>query len=243
MRGCVYTGQHYDQCLRDRVFGGKAECDGCLRVPAAHGVMVCQDDWNRYLGVLQVAPDLVTFLRTVIDPTKAVRYGERVSTSKPDAPAPMDVSAVDAVNEIVNTIIGQAEWHGDERTYGRWSVGVPAGATGVEVHDQVGPACAYLTDHAAEVLNSASAGDTVRVLLDDGVWTVERALARWPHAAWAVDPYQVSMPCLSCERRTVLAYPASIPGFPTNYRCLACGWAPSDADHSTVAAYLEGEPA
>ncbi|WP_143822598.1 hypothetical protein [Mycetocola reblochoni] len=238
VRGCTIPGEHTAQCLRDRVLSGAAECAGCLPVMARPGVLVCQQDWDRFIGGLEIVADLVAHLRTVIDPMKAAQYGERVSTSRVHAPAPLDLNAVDAADQITQTVIGQAEFHGDETEYHGWRDHVPAGASAELAYMYVGSAAEYLIYHAHTILNGRFAADTINTILYGRGWTIHRATERWPRTQ---KPYIAEPPCPSCGMKTIIATPPPIPGDPTSYECRSCPWAHNTQDDA-MTAYLEGEP-
>lgn len=90
--GCGQRGEHTDNCP------DPAECWGCLPRPAEYGTL-CMPCHGRLTRNLYSAPDLVTHLRTLLEPA-LIQQGDGMPHGESELPIPVNAGAIDAADEI-----------------------------------------------------------------------------------------------------------------------------------------------
>lgn len=225
IRGCTVAGEHYAACE-------SKDCAGCVVVPAADGMLICQQCFRRLRRHLEDAAESVAMLRSKADPQRSTWNLDRVRSSSggPEMPAPIAADLVDATRDVVGTL----------RSWARFvdplfvTAGVRAlqpGADSEEAFDDV-DACAQAV---LEELPRLANRPEIRTLAD-AVLTVHAGEPDW----WSVADVQVRMPaddrprwmphpCVRCDLRTVKILPPRR-GRARRYLCTTCGWEGNDTD-------------
>lgn len=254
IRGCTIKGKHLSTCddvtpegrLLRAIFGNHLPpCTGCLPFRAAEGTLLCARDLSRLRENLDKVPDLCALLRSMVDPLKATAYDADKGTGskQTEAPAPMNLGALDAASEVAEIVAGWADYFGDDVP--SWLLdGFPSWVDSELAHEIIERHSSFLVDNMA----SAVAKDDAVLLVWDVVcghpprelpdaWTIQKALDRFPmydRATWAHAP----CPNTACNMRTIRVTPPSKEGELTRYLCTNCGWAPSPREHETWDAYF-----
>lgn len=259
IRGCVYPGYHLRTCdeasaegrLLHAIFGGRVKrCEGCQPVPTTAGSLLCRKDHERLVETLDLVPDLCAYLRSIVDPLRATAYDDAkgFGSKAVEAPAPLNLAALDAASEVVEIVAGWAKWFGSVETAMRLADGFPSWVGSEVAHLASKVAVDYLIENLIE--GQHIAGDPM--ILDiyavvcgyppksdqtKDSWTVRKALDRFPTAdrsSWAKQP----CPNESCGQRSVRVTPPNREGEPTRFRCKACGWSPVAAEADVWAEYF-----
>ncbi|MDT0118194.1 hypothetical protein Q9R20_14520 [Microbacterium sp. PRF11] len=171
---------HFADCM---VYDGKEyafPCDGCAAEPTVGGTLVCARCRGRFRFALREVADLVGRMRSLVDPTSAIVYGDRArrtGSSSPGAPAPVGADLIDACDAVQKGL-----W--------RWS---PSGgwprSDAAEAFEDAEEAAAGILAHLDSWLADEDDVYSLYALLlerhpvdDDGVrvaWSVQDALDKW----------------------------------------------------------------
>lgn len=113
VRGCTVDGEHLADCPhRDTDHEhDDCGCDGCLPVEAADGVL-CRRCASRTRKALFDAAEVVAWLAENVTPSGVFEEDQRVTGSR-EAPAPLDVTAVDLIDRIVTPLASWAVTHAE----------------------------------------------------------------------------------------------------------------------------------
>ncbi|MBY0687007.1 hypothetical protein [Microbacterium marinilacus] len=220
IRGCGVRGEHYASCP---AYGHETHeaCDGCVPREARDGALVCHRCYGRLYRRLELVPDLLEHLRTMVHNVGRAKEYTHVPRAgrggNGNAPASSDM--LDASRDLL-TSIGVTD--------------TTASTTPEETRQAaVGHVGAILAGFDA-IANDAEAFTTwwavvmpVELPEYPEFWTVTRALARWPledrtRRAWH--------PCAECDLLTVLIHPPRHPGAPVWYICESCAFQRNDSD-------------
>lgn len=224
-------GEHYAAC--PSAFGGDGQCRGCVPREAVGSSLICGRCFHRVRGLIEATPDMLTHLRSMIDPLKGTDYSrEQGGGARTHAPAPVPVELLDAADYITTVL-----WSAVEVIEGRMPVGrmqVPVRAGVVVMHDFAAHAARVILDalprlsERPEVVPFADAVIGRPASRDE--WTLRTIFERW---SLREDPWWAAQPCPvpACGLRAVKVTPPELPGDQTRYECVKCGWvAPDDED-------------
>lgn len=231
IRGCTRKGEHWASCPD---YGREdGDCRGCVQSEARDGVLLCERCYRSLRRYLEDAADLVGHLRSIADPTKATPFDRiRVSSSRPDLPAPVAADLIDASDDIVRTMRAWALFvqFGEEHPWR--AEGLEAGIDAAAAWEDVN-GCAEVILFDLDQL----ANDSHQVVaLCDGVivvhagdpdsWSIADAAVRYP-----LDdaPRWAPAPCPDCDLMAVRIQPSRRS---TRYRCstIGCGWEATSLD-------------
>lgn len=204
---------HYAECPS---FGPKGDrsCPGCVEPePARDGALICDRCYRRLRFHLDEAPDVVTHLRTRADPMKSGWNfdREKVSSSRPELPAPVAAELLDASDDIMRTL---REWALFVQFPGQgWrAAGLEAGISAEDAHDDARACVDVLLDAFDRLVNVTEVEQLAEAVLtrhdrraDVPWWSVADALAKWPlddRPRWAASP------CPRCDKRVVRVVPS-----------------------------------
>lgn len=230
IRGCTVADLHYATCPDYGNPDGK--CRGCVAVEARDGVLLCDRCYGRLRRRFEVVPDLIAHLRSLADPLKATRY-DRVLVQgggPTEAPAPVAADLLDACTDIMR-IIGAGA--------------LPPGTPAARAYTRVMWTIGALLESFDYIANDAEAIEAWWPLMmshelaeDPDVWTVGRALARWPledRKKWAKQP------CPECGLRAVKITPPRHRLARTWFVCESCGWRKTEKDDDGLWAAAFGQ--
>ena len=209
LSGCTIRGQHSTTCAVD-------PCTGCLPRPATPPRKVCDTCRSRLAGAIARTPALIDHLRSMIEPGAAggEKQGKRGKSDAP--PAPLNVSAMSAADDIVAMLAHWADWITSRRDLAasrgvlRGDHGQAVGLPGLRQPDL--RVCALLAAHLDWALQQDEAGEMVGEITT----LVHTTEARWPTddtGAWS------QVRCPECGSKSVHVGP---PGGKYMPRHIAC---------------------
>lgn len=255
VRGCVHRGKHTALCNRPSIdtpegrllaaiFGDQAEpCEGCEPREAYEGALICERCIRKTRRALEDAADLCGHLRTLIDPRKAQVFDrENVNAGKAvDAPAPMNVSMVDAADQVIITLTWWAAYYGDVEDYRTVSSGFPSWITPEDTFDISDLPAQFLIAQLPTIANDAAVkGFTEKVIgwPAGDEWSIAKAVKRFPMDQQA---FYSKKPCPKCKTRMVWVTPARRFGGKVRYECRnpECEWSPTVMEHLVWVEYFE----
>lgn len=236
--GCVRRGQHRPEC--DAV-----ECEGCVSRPAEWG-RLCMKHWSWLNRDLASCAELVLQVRTVVVPGP-VGDDSRVSGGKQTPPAPADVSAIDAADEVFALLVGAGSAMAE--ALHRPAPPAPAGVwrSGAVVHGL--PAClspeaasavvdrvvAWWRSHLEELAGQVDIVDVGPELHE----LVGRVRRRWPEAERA--RHLPGTPCRECDLLDMWWTPPPQVGWPVTVECHSCGYVAPESDLHRLTRLVEFE--
>ncbi|MEV8269136.1 hypothetical protein AB0P19_02240 [Microbacterium oleivorans] len=224
---------HFSMCPS---FGTSTDtsCSGCVPVAARDGVLICERCYRSIRRLVDDAPDLLAHLRSIADPTKARVYDRvLVQSSRPEYPAPVDASVLDASNDIAVTLRNWADRvaNPNDDVFDRH---LQAGIDAASAHDDA-RACADLilseldaiANDKHQVLALADALMSRSETSSPAFWSIADVATRW-----AIDdrPRWAEAPCPACDLMTVRVMPSRRRGGRTRYICRECEWEADDLD-------------
>ncbi|MEB0201988.1 hypothetical protein QN354_09490 [Cryobacterium sp. 5I3] len=229
-------GEHFAACADYGVTIG-ATCRGCVPSEAREGALICGRCYAAVKRNVVAAPDVIALIRSQADPLKAAVYDrEMVTGSRGDsAPAPVQSDLIDAADDIIRTLRGWSYYAAVGEFTSRVA-GLAPGADAEEAHDAaldetwaILASLDGLANDAGQVQALCTAFIDLPPAEHSGVWTIERAIRRWPLADRA---YYAAQPCpvYACGIRAIRVTPPRRAGGDTRYLCAACGWEKHDYD-------------
>ncbi|HLS02410.1 MAG TPA: hypothetical protein VK054_10605 [Beutenbergiaceae bacterium] len=208
--GCTSRNRHNPECQAQEV-----GCTGCRPRPAEYGLL-CRRCHFQLSENLIDAPGLIKHLRAQIFPSNQTTTDTPFITGTKTPPAPADLSAIDAADELHATLISWAllvqEEHpaglrGPTMTGTQWaSADRPIGA---HTRADITPVTQWLLTHLQWIEKQDWAGEIATDLQNHR----NTALARWP---LETRPRPVTViPCPACDRLSLIYQP------PTTWRAQA----------------------
>lgn len=206
--GCTLRDKHHTTCSDDT-------CRGCLPRPVTPPLRVCDTCRSRLAGAIGRTPPLITHLRAMIEPGAAPRPD--TPQGKRDAPpAPLNVAAMSAADDLVALLVHWADWITTRRDIAavrgvlRGDLGQGIGLPGLRQPDL--RVCALLVAHLDWGLEQPEAGEMVGEITA----LVHTTEAKWPTddgGAWS------QVRCSECGSKSVYVGP---PGGKYMPRHIAC---------------------
>ena len=236
--GCTIRDEHLTDC-------DDPGCRGCLPRPAASGSTVCLATGGRLIDALTRSPALAEHIRTMVPPgSPAPSEAVIKHTKAPEAPAPLNVTAVADVDDLhaalcswtvrvieESRMVGPL-WSGSDvrpaskrRIYGEVAY-TDARVTGLQGNDTTPTwrVAVWLLRHREWVLNRDWTPDMVAEITD----LVDVLAARWPVE---VRPARLPVRCIGCGQRALTRWPPAAPGLPVIIRCDTCDEAITETDY------------
>lgn len=185
-------------------------CVGCQPREADHDSWLCRRDTGRIRRSLIEAPELVAWVASNVEPGQQARDDARVAGSR-EAPAPLNVAALDAVDRVVTVLVELADQHADHvgvslpnldgaRTTVRGQVDRVTGAKSAQAaYVLVDRLCAWHLGYLASITRQP----------DASVWwqVVEATADAWRKFPAAPRAKRIPIPCPECDRLTLYMPP------------------------------------
>lgn len=245
VRGCAVRGVHFAACP-DFGDDGPGLCDGCVPAEGRDGSWLCSRCYFRLRRMISEAPDIVGYLRSKADPSKAMVYDRIiVSGSKPDNSEPVDPLLTNASGDIIRVLRDWAELadgtnsgyrlepgagadlaHDVAERFVRVLLTVPEKQKTSPFHDIVSGELAEEMYDAVLIRHIAPPDEWS----PNEYWSVADAASRWP---FDDKPRRATVPCPDCDTKSIRIYPPRRRGGAFHYVCeeAGCGWEiGSDAD-------------
>lgn len=235
--GCVVRDRHVAECE-------DPDCTGCQPSVADRG-RLCPRHWAWLNRDLSMCAELVLQVRESAVSMNAHAQEDRVRSGGQARPAPVDVSAVDACDELIALLVSASESIADQ-------LGVPAPSPAhvwraghvvqgfVSVSPRVAAAVtagvvSWWRDRLEEI---ASLDD----VLDVGpeLHEIVRAVkARWP--AVERSRHLPGTPCRGCDLMDLWWTPPNGVGWPITVECHSCGYVAPEEDLVRLTKLVEFE--
>ena len=236
--GCTIRRRHLADCGTEDGDTTADACPGCLPRPASDGSTVCIVCDGRWTDALTRAPELVTHIRSLIEPGSAgPSEAQWKHTKGAAAPAPLNVAAVSDADDLHAVLASWAarvvdesgmhgpHWSGSDvrpasrrRTCGGVAyedarvVGLTAGTDGAATREVAG----WLLTHRAWILSR----EWVPVMVQEVSRMVGQLRARWPVEE---RPARLPIRCPECGQRALTRYAPREAGWPSTITCDECG--------------------
>ncbi len=222
--GCTLRGRHLDDC------GDPEQCRGCLPALAADGLQVCDRCHTRLRHALATAPSLVMHLREHVEPGATVRDDQPHAKGKKAPPAPLNVEALSAADDLHAELASWAllvmeerhvtgpDWTGSDirpASKRHTSAGViydDARVVGVSDWSATLTLSRWLTPHTEWMARQEWAAD-VCAEVPQQVYTL---LARFPMEQ---RPVYLPVPCPACGCQTLRRHAPRDAGLPVTVAC------------------------
>jgi hypothetical protein len=195
---------------------------------------LCLHCRTRLVRAINVARDLIVHLRVLVDPmsTRTVKAGrdDIAHPKKPEAPAPLNLVAIDAADLIfadlvtwTQTACDVLEMSGPEMPR-VWRTAASHGdAVGLVAHstgEEVGPVINWLRTHLDLIVQHDLSAEMITGQ-ESIASIIERALCAFPMED--KPEYLPKVRCLSCDRQTVRLLPPETKGGASVLHCTGCG--------------------
>lgn len=237
IRGCSTRNLHFADC--DNYGGADPQgCRGCVPAEAREGMLICGRCYSKLRHHLDVVPDLIALIRTEADPLKSGWNFDKELVGGghgANAPAPVPSDLIDAANDLEELLRGWAA-HAAKQSVSliiRWGGIFRAGIASDDAYDMAKGWADTILEALPELANDPELITQLCAAVIDPppaewseVWTVTRAMARWPldpRARWS------SHECPECGLRAVKITPPRRRFAQVRYSCAKCEWG-RDAD-------------
>lgn len=173
LTGCTIRGRHFAAiCPGD-------PCGGCSPRPVTPPATVCDACRGRLAGAINRAPALIHHLRSMVEPG-ATPAGGGARGKSPAAPAPLNVAAMSAADDVTALLVHWADWITSRRDIAavkgvlRGDNGQCVGLLGLREPDL--RVCALLLAH----LDWATCTDEAGEMVSEITRLVRTTESRWP---------------------------------------------------------------
>ena len=243
--GCTIRGEHLADCDTPDGDDSPDACRGCLPRPAADGSTVCLACAGRLIDALTRTPGLAEHVRSMVPPgSPAPSEAVIKHTKAPEAPAPLNVTAVADVDDLHAALCAwTARTIRESRMVGPlWGGSDVRPASKRRVFGEV----AYL-DARVVGIRSGNTTPTRRVaiwLLRHREWVLNRDwtpdmvtevshLVNVLTARWPIEERVTRLPsrCVGCGQRALTRWPPADVGCPVIIRCDTCGTYITETDY------------
>lgn len=235
---CVVAGQHLGDCQGD-------ECGGCRGRPVERG-RLCGRHWSWLNRDLAGCAELVLQVRSAMIPGPS-GDDSRVSGGKLYPPAPADLAAIDAADELFTLLYSagtaMAEvldrpvppapdvvWRQGAVVHGLPSQLSPDNAAAV-----VASVVSWWRDYLHELVGQPDIVEVGPELHE----TVRRIRRRWPEAERA--RHLPGTPCRDCDLMDMWWTPPPDEGWPVTVECHSCGYVAPESDLHRLTKLVEFE--
>lgn len=234
---CAVPEKHRAEC-EDR------ECGGCRPRPSERG-RLCAKHWEWLNRDLSMCAELVLQARESLEPGRPSDDGGRVTGTRSAPPAPMDVSAADAADELFALLMSATTSAAEQLNYQRpdeltWRLGgITHGFPSTVDPQGCAAAVRRLVSWWRDRLDDIAGLPDIADIGPDLHRMVRVMEARW--SAGEKPRHLPGTPCRECDLMDLWWTPPNGVGWPITVECHTCGYVAPEEDLTRLTRMVEWE--